>query len=173
VLGHGLAVQALRATAKPAAKVGLADNIMAAVPVIETPPHIAAAERAARELNAGYLTVILEGRYTDAFLAAAGADAPAIHRRGSAGDRKSARFRRHQCLHADLCARSRAARPATRCCRFRNRIRGWHRLGQFFGPEALYWAPRHLQKIWNVKEIYISENGCGTADAPDRRRRRL
>jgi len=76
VLGHGLAVQALRAAAKPTTKIGLADNILAVVPVIETPPHIAAAERAARELNAGYLTVILEGRYTDAFLAATGADAP-------------------------------------------------------------------------------------------------
>jgi beta-glucosidase len=27
-------------------------------------------------MNAGYLTVILEGRYTDAYLAAAGKDAP-------------------------------------------------------------------------------------------------
>jgi beta-glucosidase len=37
---------------------------------------------------------------------------------------------------------------------------------QYVGPEALYWAPRHLHKIWNVSEIYISENGCGTLDAP-------
>ena len=37
---------------------------------------------------------------------------------------------------------------------------------QFIGPEALYWAPRHVHKIWNVKEIFISENGCGTADDP-------
>jgi beta-glucosidase len=32
------------------------------------------------------------------------------------------------------------------------------------GPETLYWAPRHVQKIWNVKEIYITENGCGASD---------
>src|SRR5271156_101627 len=76
VLGHGLAVQAIRASAKPSTKVGLAENIVAAVPVIETPENIAAAEHATRELNAGYLTVILEGRYTDAFLTASGADAP-------------------------------------------------------------------------------------------------
>ena len=63
-------------SAKPGTKVGLADNIAAVVPVIETPENIAAAERATRELNAGYLTVILEGRYTEAFLASAGADAP-------------------------------------------------------------------------------------------------
>src|SRR5581483_7962445 len=32
------------------------------------------------------------------------------------------------------------------------------------GPEALYWAPRHVADIWNVKEIYITENGCSSAD---------
>ena len=76
VLGHGLAVRAIRASAKPATKVGLADNLTAVVPLIETPEAIAAAEHATRELNAGYLTVVMEGRYTEAYLASAGADAP-------------------------------------------------------------------------------------------------
>jgi beta-glucosidase len=76
LLGHGLAVQALRARAKPATRIGLAENIAACVPTIETPENITAAEQATRELNAGCLTAILEGRYTEAFLAAAGADAP-------------------------------------------------------------------------------------------------
>jgi beta-glucosidase len=35
---------------------------------------------------------------------------------------------------------------------------------QLLGPEVLYWAPRLLQSIWQVKEIYITENGCGAAD---------
>jgi beta-glucosidase len=34
----------------------------------------------------------------------------------------------------------------------------------FVGPEALYWGPRHVSQIWNVKEIYITENGCSSAD---------
>jgi beta-glucosidase len=34
------------------------------------------------------------------------------------------------------------------------------------GPEALYWGPRHVAKIWNVKEIYITENGCSSSDVP-------
>jgi beta-glucosidase len=38
----------------------------------------------------------------------------------------------------------------------------WH----VIGPEALYWAPRHLVKLWQVKDIYITENGCGAADDP-------
>jgi beta-glucosidase len=76
VLAHGLAVQAIRERAAPGTQVGLAENITSGVPVFETPDHIAAAEHFTREANAGYLTVMLEGRYTDAFLAAAGADAP-------------------------------------------------------------------------------------------------
>src|SRR5471032_1655841 len=76
VLGHGLAVQAIRASGKAGIEVGIADNIINAVPAVETPANIVAAARALRELNAAYLTVIMEGRYTDAYLAEAGPDAP-------------------------------------------------------------------------------------------------
>ncbi|HET9477866.1 MAG TPA: family 1 glycosylhydrolase, partial [Pyrinomonadaceae bacterium] len=55
VLGHGLAVQAIRASAKSGTRVGLAENITSPVPVVETPQHVAAAESAMREMNAQYL----------------------------------------------------------------------------------------------------------------------
>ena len=32
------------------------------------------------------------------------------------------------------------------------------------GPEALYWAPKLVQSLWNAKEIFITENGCVTDD---------
>ena len=76
MLAHGLAVQAIRANGRGGIKVGMAENIMTALPAVETPKNIRAAEIATREMNAAYLTVMLEGRYTDAYLAAAGADAP-------------------------------------------------------------------------------------------------
>ncbi|MGA7957565.1 MAG: GH1 family beta-glucosidase [Xanthobacteraceae bacterium] len=165
VLGHGLAVQALRAAAKPTTKIGLADNILAVVPVIETPPHIAAAERAARELNAGYLTVILEGRYTDAFLAATGADAPQFtdaDLRAIASPLDFVGINVYTPTYVRAAGSSSGYEVLPFSPSHPRMASSW----QFFGPEALYWAPRHLQKIWNVKEIYISENGCGTADAP-------
>jgi beta-glucosidase len=40
-----------------------------AVPVIDTPEHVKAAQAATRALNAGFTTVMLEGKYTDAYLA--------------------------------------------------------------------------------------------------------
>jgi beta-glucosidase len=76
VLGHGLAVQAIRAGGRADTKVGFAENMAAAIPAIGIPEYVQAAETATRELNAAFLTVMLEGRYTDAYLAGAGRDAP-------------------------------------------------------------------------------------------------
>jgi len=76
VLGHGLAVLAIRAQARAGTKVGPAEQIIGTAPIIETPENIRAAGAALRDFNAGYMTVMMEGRYTDAFLAEHGADAP-------------------------------------------------------------------------------------------------
>src|SRR3712207_8627775 len=57
-------VQAVRAAGKPGTKVGPAEVIQCAVPLIESPEHVRAAQAATRELNAAYLTVMLEGKYT-------------------------------------------------------------------------------------------------------------
>src|SRR5262249_835685 len=32
------------------------------------------------------------------------------------------------------------------------------------GPEAIYWAPKFVQSLWDVKEIFITENGCASDD---------
>src|SRR5690348_13553293 len=76
VLGHGLAVQAIRAGARAGTRIGLAENIAACVPAIDTPEHVRATEIATRELNAGILGVILDGKYTEGYLEYAGKDAP-------------------------------------------------------------------------------------------------
>jgi beta-glucosidase len=165
VLGHGLAVQAIRAAAKPGTKVGLAENLAAAVPVIETPENIAAAERATRELNAGYLTVILEGRYTEAFLSLAGADAPKFtpaDLQAIATPLDFVGLNVYKPLYVQAAATASGYEVLPFSKSHPRMASSW----QFFGPEALYWAPRNVHRIWNVKEIYISENGCGAADQP-------
>jgi beta-glucosidase len=78
LLAHGLAVQAIRARARVGTRTGPAENVSVCVPVIETPEHIADAELATRELNAPYLTALMERRHLESFLAAAGVDAPKI-----------------------------------------------------------------------------------------------
>jgi beta-glucosidase len=165
LLAHGLAVQAIRASGKPGTKVGLAENIAVAVPVIETPEHIAAAERAVRELNAGYVTVIFEGRYTDAFLAAAGADAPKFTAEELRTIATPLDFIGLN-VYTPTYVRSADMPLGYEVLPFSKSHPRMASFWQFIGPEALYWAPRHLQKVWNVKEIYITENGCGTIDTP-------
>jgi beta-glucosidase len=165
VLAHGLAVQAIRARAKPGTKVGPAENIAAVVPVVETSENITAAERATRELNAGYLTVMLEGRYTDAFLSSAGADAPKFTDEDLKAIASPLDFVGIN-VYTPQYVRAIAASPGYEILPFSKSHPRMASSWQFVGPESLYWAPRHVQKIWNVKEIYISENGCGANDEP-------
>jgi beta-glucosidase len=32
------------------------------------------------------------------------------------------------------------------------------------GPEAIYWASKFVQSLWDAKEIFITENGCASDD---------
>ena len=165
VLGHGLAVRAIRASA-PGAEVGLADSTWIGVPVIETPEHISAAERFTREANARYLTAILEGRYTDEYISAAGAAAPRFTAEDMAVISSpldfvgiNAYFPRYvRAIDGDpgyegplAFSRSHPRMAAP-----------WH----YFGGESLYWGPRHLARLFGVRNIYVTENGCAAADEP-------
>ncbi|HJQ30737.1 MAG TPA: GH1 family beta-glucosidase [Pyrinomonadaceae bacterium] len=165
VLGHGLAVRAIRAAAKPGTKVGIAENITIAAPVIETPPHIAAAERATREMNAQYLNVIVEGKYTDWYLKQAGADAPKFTDEdlkiiSSPLDFIGINVYTPQFVRAADTEPGFAYVPHPKS--FPHAPSPW----LFIGPEALYWGPRHVSKLWGAKEIYITENGCSSSDEP-------
>lgn len=166
VLGHGLAVQAIRAKARPGTKVGLAENMTICAPVIENKEQIAAAVRATREVNAQYMTVIQEGKYTDAYLKTAGADAPKFTPEdltiiSSPLDFIGINIYTPIYVRADPSAPTGFAvvpHPPS----FPHMLSPW----LFMGPEALYWGPKHVADIWKVKEIYITENGCSSSDVP-------
>jgi beta-glucosidase len=164
VLAHGLGVQAIRANGKPGTKVGLAENATACVPIIETPEHIAAAATAMRQTNAGYLTAIMEGKYTSAYLAHAGTDAPKftdadMKAIGSSIDFVGLNVYTPLYVRADKDSHAGFAYvqpPAS----YPHMMSQWLHVG----PEALYWAPKLAAQLWNIKEIYITENGASSAD---------
>jgi beta-glucosidase len=159
-------VQAIRAAAKPGTKVGIAENMTICAPVIENAEHIAAAERATREINAQYMTVIQEGKYTDAYLEGAGGDAP----KHTAEELKIISAPLDFIginIYTAMYVRADATSPAgfaavPHPASFPHMASPWLNVA----PEALYWGPRHVAKIWNAKEIYITENGCSSSDVP-------
>jgi beta-glucosidase len=165
VLAQGLAVQAMRANGHGNLKVGPAENIIIAVPAFETPANIKAAERATRDLNAPLLTVMLEGRYTDTWLAAQGEDAPRftddeLRAIGTPVDFVGLNiYGPSVYVQASEAAPGYVTLPVPET---HPRMIHW----LIFGPEALYWGPRQTASLWNVKDIYITENGTPAADKP-------
>jgi beta-glucosidase len=164
VLGHGLAVQAIRASAKSGTKIGLAENITIPVPIIETLPNVLAAERAMREMNAPFLTVIMEGKYTDWYLKSQGANAPKFTPEdlkiiSSPLDFVGINVYLGDFVRADESAPAGYVQVS--------HARSHPHAPSFWllvVPDSLYWGPRHVAKLWGVKEIYITENGCSAAD---------
>lgn len=163
VLAHGLAVQAIRAKAKPGTKVGIAENFEAGIPVIENEQHIKAAAFATRFMNAHYLTVIMEGKYMDEYLQAQGANAPKFNQEDLKAIGTPLDF---VGINIYTGVYIRAAANHYGFERVRNPSSYPHMASPwlFVGPEALYWGPRHIAQIWNAKEIYITENGTSSAD---------
>jgi beta-glucosidase len=163
VLGHGMAVQAVRASTPAGTKIGLADNPVATTPVIENATQIAAAHKAFREENAMYLTVLMEGRYTDLYLKRLGADAPKFTPEelrviSSPLDFVGLNIYQPAFVRADAAESGYAVVPAP--ASYPAMYSPWLTLG----PEAIYWVPRIVSELWKVKEFYITENGASSAD---------
>jgi len=166
VLAHGMAVQAIRAAAKPGTRIGVAENCSCTVPVIETEENIRAAEIAFIEENAAYMTVIEEGRYTDQYLKDLGPDAPRFTAEELKIISSPMDFLGLNCYtatHVIADGSSRGYQVVKNPASYPRMASPW----LYVGPEALRWAPRHIAKLWKVKEIYITENGCSSDDVMD------
>ena len=164
VLGHGLAVQAIRAHAGAGTKVGFAEVMLTAVPPIGTPDYIKAAETATRELNAPFLTVMLEGRYTDAYLAEAGRDAPKFTEDELKTIASPLDFVGINVYRPDRYVAPSDEAPGYRRIPINASHPAMHGGWLMFDPSALYWAPRHVKSLWGATSIYITENGCAASD---------
>src|SRR5215510_7084943 len=164
VLGHGLAVQAMRARGRSGTKVGFAENMRIAVPVIETPEYVKAAERATRELNADFTTVMLEGRYTEEYLKTTGKDAPKF-----TDDELKTIASPLDFVGLNVYKPNSYVAPSDTPQGYRSipinashpKMQSeWH----VFDPQCLYWAPHHVEALWGAKPIFITEIGCAASD---------
>ncbi len=163
VLGHGMAVQAIRANAKGGTKIGVAENFSSGIPAIEAEPHIKASSQATRVLNAMFLTVIMEGKYVDEYLQEQGANAPVftpedLKTIASPLDFMGINIYTPTYVMADESARG--FKVIKKPSSYPHMLSSWLDIG----PEALYWGPRHVAEIWGIKELYVTENGCSSTD---------
>ncbi len=163
-LGHGLAVQAIRARGRAGTRVGPAENITACVPAINTPENIRATEIATREFNSSFLGVVLEGKYTEGYLQYAGAAAPKFTAEELRIISQPIDFvglniyaPQYYIVASD---RAPGWKPLPMPESFPHMSSEWLRIA----PEVIYWTPRIAAKLWNPKAIYISENGTSGED---------
>jgi beta-glucosidase len=167
LVGHGLAVQAVRANARSAIRVGIADNAVSTIPVIETPENIAAAHKAYREENARSLTAILEGRYTDLYLESLGPEAPKF----TAEDMKIISTPLDFIglnIYEPTWVRARDTESGYEVLDLPKSYPHMSALWLQLGPGGMYWSPKLLHELWGVKDIYITENGAASSDVLNR-----
>jgi len=164
VLGHGLAVQAIRANGPADTKVGFAENIRVAVPVIDAPEYIEAAEVATRERNAGFTTVMLEGQYTDAYLASAGGSGPTFTDDELEVIASPLDFVGVNLYRPNIYVEPSDEPPGYREVPINGSHPKMHSAWHIVDPEVMYWGTRQLQSIWGAESIFITENGCAALD---------
>jgi beta-glucosidase len=163
ILAHGLGVEAIRASATNPVQVGLAENAVVFVPVIEDDANIEAARRATRLRNAPFLTTLMEGKYPDEYLAYEGANAPKFE----PGDMKAIGspldfvglniYQPNYVRAADTRMGFQVEQPQAS---YPHMASPWLTIG----PECIYWGVRNVCDLWAPKGIYITENGCSADD---------
>jgi beta-glucosidase len=165
ILAHGLGVQAIRANTPGGTQVGLAENAVVYVPVMETDEHIEAARKATRDSNAPFLTTVLDGKYPESYLAQEGANAPKVEDAdmkaiGSAIDFLGVNIYVPLFARADGSAKGWVDEPMPSS--YPHMYSPWIQVG----PECIYWGVRNVCDIWKEKvpAMYITENGTSSDD---------
>jgi beta-glucosidase len=164
ILAHGLAVQAIRANTPSGTHVGLAENTTIYCPVMETPEHIAAAQKAQRIENAQFLTALMEGKYIPEYLEREGANAPKVEPGdmeaiGSKLDFVGLNVYTPQYVKADPSAKH-GYKVIPYPTSYPHMASPW----LLIGPECIYWGVRNVVDLWKVPAIYITENGTSSDD---------
>jgi beta-glucosidase len=163
ILAHGLGVQAIRANAPSGTQVGLAENAVVVVPVIETTENIVAARKATHAVNAQFLTTVMEGKYPEEYLEHEGANAPKVEEGdlkaiGSPVDFVGLNIYNPLYARADDSPQGFTVEPMPSS--YPHMYSPWIQIS----PECIYWGVRNVCDLWRPKAIYITENGTSSDD---------
>jgi beta-glucosidase len=164
LLCHGHAVRAVRQFGGPGARVGLTDNSDVCLPVTETAADVAAARTWFARRNEHLLGAIYGGGYSPAYLSRVGADAPKV----AAGDfdliSAPTDFLGLNLYTGHFVRAGRDGEPELVPL-----PAGYPKADSYWlhlAPQVMYWGTRLAHEVYGVKEIFITENGCGYNDEP-------
>jgi beta-glucosidase len=165
LLGHGLAVQALRAAG--AARVGIVLNPMVPMPLTDDEGDLLAAEAAWRDLNDWWFEPLYAGRYPERGLRGRPQDAPDIQPGdlqtiASPTDFLGLNVYFPTFVRADPLGRyPYSYRDTTSWSDLPRTAMGWP-----VYPAVLYQALMEVWRRYRPPALYVTESGCATDDAP-------
>lgn len=162
-LTHGIAVRMVREFARKDAEVGLVNNPFIPVPLLDTPAHAAAAQKAFVRIEAYLADPIFKGAYAPWWLEEQGADAPDI-RPGDMELISSPTDFLGINIYSGVFVEPSSDALGFRLLPF---PKGYPRLDLDWlkpVPQALYWSVRHYREAYGVTKTYISETGCACDD---------
>lgn len=165
LLCHGQGVRAVREHGGRGAQVGLTDNSHIPVPVMETPEHVAAAQRQFTDLNCRVLGPIFRGRYDTGYLKSAGKSAPVFQKDDFKLIALPTDFLGMNIYTGFFCraaGNKAGAEGYSLPDSFPTADASWLKIM----PQVMYWGPRLAAEVYGVKAVHITENGCGYNDAP-------
>ena len=166
LLCHGEGVRAVREHGRRGSRVGLAENSGISVPVSETPADIRAAREDFRRENFATIDAIFRGGYDPAYLRAAGKDAPKFQQGDFDSISQPVDFLGMNIYSGRFVRAGRGGKPEP--LEFPESYPAADAKWLLHVPQAMYWGPRHVASLYGVKAIYITENGCGYHDRPNR-----
>jgi len=161
---HGHGVRAVREHGGRGARVGITDNPTVSVPVTETAADIAAARDLFRFESDRVLGAICNGRYSERYLRAAGADAPRFDPRDSQLIGQPTDFLGLNIYTGQFVRAGRRGRP--QILPFPRNYPRADSPWLYLLPQAMYWGVRFAAGLHGVRSLYITENGAGYDDAP-------
>lgn len=164
LLAHGQGVAAVRSWGGPGARVGLVHNHLPAppIPLTETGPDLAAARAAYERANGPLMGPVFLGRYPDAFLREAGADAPDVRPGDLDLIAQPTDYLGLNVYAGDFVRAGADGRPEVLPFP-RGYPEGslpWLKLT----PQSLYWAVRHAAEVFGVRTFLMTESGAAFDD---------
>lgn len=163
LLAHGLGVQVIRKNAKKQPEVGLVHDPFIKIPRTESSEDIAAAKDAWFEANAWYFGPLYKGKYPERIWRERKNDVPNIDDKdmeiiSTPTDFLGLNIYRGDVVEADHTA-FKGFKEISYPKEHPKTAMGWD-----INPDCIYYGARTVAEEYNVKKIFVSENGCSFED---------